>query len=286
MNLWRRRNINTYLYEIIEDYKTADSEEEQKNIITSFCSSIWSSNNQRRVYTKTIKFKIRKDLLDTEIGQVFKTYAKVEYTGYQSISKETDWCSLLRQKINNLYTRYFDKEVILQRDYLELLQTPKRLYYSWMGGTELTPEELVNQINDAIYNAEKLKTTYQKQKMELSWSDFQKLMERFFEKFFHNCKLIEEYEETCRCSTIYDFMNEDNFYIKYFCKCLEGEMLKWQKRYYGVREHKKYKRCCDCNRLFEIHSHNQKRCVNCQTAYNRRNKTQKQRKYRVEKLKH
>ena len=74
MNLRRQANIDNaekYLYEIIDDYKHSDSDEDRDDIFKSFCSSIWSCENKRRVYTKTIRFSVRKDLLETDIGQVF-----------------------------------------------------------------------------------------------------------------------------------------------------------------------------------------------------------------------
>ena len=122
MSLRRQTNIDKYLYEIIDDYKHSDSDEEKSDIFKSFCSSIWSSENKRRVYTKTIRFSVRKDLLQTDVGQVFDVWSEVEYTGYKAMTKETDWCSLIRQKVNNLYTRYFDKDVILKKDYMSLLK--------------------------------------------------------------------------------------------------------------------------------------------------------------------
>lgn len=222
-------------------------------------------------------------LFDTEIGQIFHSWSVVKYTGYNSLSKKTDWCSLIRQKINNLYTRYFDKEVILQRDYLEMLSTPKQLYFQWINGRELTAARLTAAIQDAMTQAERLKTTYQNQKMELSWADYTQVIEGFLEKIFRTCKPPEECEASYQ--TIYDFINEDNYYIRYFCRSLEGELMKWQKQYYGIREHKRYRRCMDCNSLFELHTSNQKRCVSCQKIHTRQIKTEKQRRYRVEKLK-
>ena len=287
MSLRRLMSIDKYLYEIIDDYKHSDSDEEKDDIFKSFCSSIWSSENKRRVYTKTIRFSVRKDLLQTDIGQVFDVWSEIEYTGYKAMTKETDWCSLIRQKVNNLYTRYFDKEVILKKDYMNLLNTPKRLYYQWIDGVEMDADELTTIIDDAIDNAQKLKATYQKQKMELSWSEYKKVIEGFFQRCFDNCKLIEDYEKDSKYCGIYDFMNEDNFYIKYFCNRLEGNMKDYQKHYYGLKysSRKGYKRCKDCGGLFEFRAKNQRRCIDCQKKYNRKNKTEKQRKYRVEKLK-
>lgn len=268
MSLRRQVNIDKYLYEIIDDYKNSNSDEEKNDIFKSFCSSIWSSENKRRVYTKTIRFSVRKDLLDTDIGQIFDDWSEVEYKGYKSMSKETDWCSLIRQKVNNLYTRYCDKEIILKQDYMNLLKTPKRLYYQWIDGIDMDANELTTIIDDAIDDAEKLKITYQKQKMDLSWNDYKKIVEGFFQRCFDNCKLIEDYEDNSRYCGIYDFMNEDNFYIKYFCDRLEGNIKDYQKKYYGLKysSRKGYKRCIKCGSLIQIKNKNDystKYCDEC-----------------------
>lgn len=176
----------------------------------------------------------------------------VSYQGYQAIYKETAWDCLIRQKINNLYTKYFDKEVILQRDYMYQLSTPKRLYFQWLSGTEFDADVLNAMIVDAMSQAEELKHTYQKQKMNLSWTAYESVIEGFLQKILNNCTLIEHYETASDFCQIYDFINEDNFYIRYICKSLEGEMRKWQKQYYGIRDHKKYKRCTVCGCLIEI----------------------------------
>lgn len=47
-------------------------------ILNSFCSSIWKCEN-KRTYDKIIRFSIRKDLLGTDVGQVFETWSEVEY---------------------------------------------------------------------------------------------------------------------------------------------------------------------------------------------------------------
>ena len=265
MSLRRLMSIDKYLYEIIDDYKHSDSDKEKSDIFKSFCSSIWSSENKRRVYTKTIRFSVRKDLLQTDIGQVFDVWSEVEYTGYKAMTKETDWCSLIRQKVNNLYTRYFDKDVILKKDYMNLLNTPKRLYYQWIDGIEMDADELTTIIDNAIDDAQKLKITYQKQKMELSWSEYKKVIEGFFQRCFDNCKLIEDYEKDSKYCGIYDFMNEDNFYIKYFCKSLESYMKNYNKEYYGLKRgrNKKYKRCKICGKMIENNAKNKRYCLTC-----------------------
>ncbi len=283
MNSRRQTKIDHYLYEIMDDYKHSSSDRERSDIFKSFCSSIWSSGNKRRVYTKTIRFTVKKDLLNTRIGQVFDVWSEVEYKGYQSMSKETDWCSLIRQKINNLYTRYFDKEVILKKDYMSLLNTPKRLFYQWIDGTEMDPDELTAIIDDAIDKAGKLKITYQKQKLELSWNDYKKIVEGFLQRCFDHCRLIEDYEDQSEYCGLYDFLNEDNFYISYFCKRLEGNMKDYQKKYYGLKysSRNRYRRCVECGKLIEIKSNKDfstKYCAECSKKI-----TREQTKLRVQK---
>lgn len=276
-------NIDKYLYEIIDDYKNADSEEEKAEIFKDFCSSIWGCKNKRRTYIKSIKFKVKNDLLETEVGQIFNAWSHIDYIGYKSMTKDTDWCSLIRQKINNLYTRYFDKDVILKRDYMDLLKTPYNLYYRWIKGINIDTDNLVDVIEDSIHKAEDLKTVYQKQKMELSWEEYKKVVEGFLRKIFNNCKPIEEYEiDNLTNKYIYELAIEDNFYIKYICDSLEGEMMKWQKGYYEVSRNKgiKYKRCKECGKLIEKSGNKKMYCDKCADIVESRNATIRKRKQR------
>jgi hypothetical protein len=279
-------NIDKYLYEIIDDYKNADSNEEKAEIFEDFCSSLWSSKNKRRTYIKTIKFKVREDLLESEIGQIFNAWSVVEYTGYKAMTKDTDWCSLIRQKINNLYTRYFDEEVILRKDYMNLLKTPYNLYYRWIKGVEMNASELTTTIEDSIYKAAELKLVYQKQKMNLSWAEYKKVIEEKLIKIFDNCKSIEEYEiDNLTNKYIYEFASEDNSYIKYICDSLKGEMLKWQKKYYGVREHKQYKRCKECGKMIEKTNNRVMYCKECYKKINESDAPNRMKRYREKKKK-
>lgn len=254
---------DNFLYEIIEDYKEASTPEEKNEIFNSFCSSIWSSDNKRRTYTKSIRFNVRKDLLDTDIGQVFDTWSDIEYKYYKTMTKDENWCSIIRQKINNIYTRYFDKEVILGKEYMDLLKTPKRLYYEWISGIDMNISTVTEIIDDVIDKALNVKQRLQMEKMSLSWNEYKKVVEGFLRKSFDNCKLIDEYEDKSKIITRLDFLTEDHFYVGYICKSLEGEFLKWQKKYYGIRDHKKYKRCKQCGAIIEKTGNRRLYCDEC-----------------------
>lgn len=253
-----------YLYEIIEDYKYSKTTEEKDKIFNSFCSSIWKSDNKRRTYTKTISFDIRKDLLHTDLGQVFNTWSQVEYRYYKSMTKDENWCSIIRQKINNIYTRYFDKDVILVKEYMDLIKTPKRLYYEWISGVDMDSSTVTDLIDDAIDNSEKVKKKYQKQKLELPWSDFEKIIEDFLRKCFDNCKLIEEYEDKTSISRL-DFLTEDHFYVGYVNKCLDGSIRDYEKRISNLPQSSRhgYKRCKLCGTLIEKTNNRALYCDKC-----------------------
>ena len=253
----------TFLYEIIEDYKEAENNEVKDEIFNSFCSSIWASDNKRRTYMKTIHFKVRKDLLNTELGQIFDTWSGIEYRYYKSMTKDENWCAIIRQKINNIYTRYFDKEVILNKEYMDLLKKPKLIYFDWLSGTEMDADTVTDIIDDTIDKAEKLKQRFQMEKMTLSWNEYKKVVEGFLRRCFDNCKLIEEYEDKTQIVNNYDFITEDNFYVKYINRSLDGEMRKYQKRYYGIRDHKKYSRCEKCGGIIEKTGNRILYCDNC-----------------------
>ena len=253
----------TFLYEIIEDYKEAENNEVKDEIFNSFCSSIWASDNKRRTYMKTIHFKVRKDLLNTELGQVFDTWSGIEYRYYKSMTKDENWCAIIRQKINNIYTRYFDKEVILNKEYMDLLKKPKLMYFDWLSGTEMDADTVTDIIDDAIDEAEKLKQRFQMEKMTLSWNEYKKVVEGFLRRCFYNCKLIGEYEDKTQIVSNYDFITEDNFYVKYINRYIDREIVQYQKKYYGVRQHKKYSRCKRCGGIIEKTGNKRLYCDDC-----------------------
>ena len=173
---------------------------------------------------------------------------------------------MIRQKINNLYTKYFDKEVILTKDYMDLLKTPYNLYYRWIKGAEMNAEELTDVISDSIHKAVELKSVYQQQKMQKSWEEYKEIIEGFLRKIFDNCKPIEDYEiENLTNKYIYELANEDNSYVSCFCSSLESYMLNYQKEYYHLKRgrNKQYKRCEDCGDLIEITGNKKNYCKDC-----------------------
>lgn len=267
-------SAKSYLYEMIEDYKEKTSNEDKNKIFDEFCTTLWNGDNKRRTYTKSIKFKVRDDLLETEIGQIFNVWSVVEYKGYKAISKDNNWDDLIKQKINNLYTKYFDKDVILNKEYMDLLKTPKKLYYRWIKGFDINVDTLTETIDSAINSAEDVKKKFQKQKIELPWDEYVILIEKFLRIIFDNCMTVDDYENKYGAPNYVlfnEFATDDNFYVKYICKSLESYMLNFQKEYYGLKRgrNKQYKHCEKCGALIEKSNNRVKYCRECAVKINR-----------------
>lgn len=253
-----------YLYEIIEDYKNSNDEEKDE-IFNSFCSSIWSCDNKRRTYKKTISFKVRKDLLDSDVGQVFDAWSQIDYMYYKSMTKDETWYSLIRQKINNIYTRYCDKEIIIAKEYMDLIKKPKTLYYQWISGIDMDSDELTNIIDDAIADSIIVKEKYQKQKIDLSWSEYKEVVNGFLRRCFDNCKLIGDYEDKTKMISMFDFFTEDHFYVSYFCKTLDGYIKDYEKKIScnKTSSRKGFKRCKMCGAIIESTGNKKMYCSEC-----------------------
>ena len=272
-----------YLYEIIDDYKTASTKEEQEEIFTSFCSAIWASDNKRNIYPKKIRYRVPKSLRDTELGQLFDSWSEIEYSYARTTTKDNHWTSILRQKINNIYTRYFDGEVILNKEYMELLKTPKRLYYEWLSGSEMNAADVSREIETTLHEADEVRRQLQREKMQLPWNDYKTLVESFLKKCLQRCQFIDDYEERTKHFTTLDFINEDHFYVSYFCKRLGGNIKDYQKHYYGLKSssRKGYIRCAQCGAI-TVKSNNRIRyCETCRVERNRRKSKERMRLIRI-----
>lgn len=261
-----------FLYEILDDYKDVNSDKEKNEIVNAFMKLVWSSKNKRSTYKKDLRFYVSKSLLNTEIGQIFNTYSEISYMSYRSMTKDTDYISLIRQKINNIYTNLCDGGVCLKKEYMDLIKLPKQMYYRWKDGEFYDVVTLSSQIEDIILQAECVKEKYAKHKMDIQWNDYKKLITPYFKRMFDNFVPLEIYEDKNHLTIDIDIWNEDNFAVAYLCKGLDGYMRNYQKEYYGVNKHKRLKRCIDCGCLFEVNNkaNNRKRCNICKKTERKR----------------
>jgi hypothetical protein len=251
-----------FLYEILDDYKEVTEENDKDEILNSFMKLIWSSKNQRNVFQKEIKFKVSNDLLETDTGKIFDNYSSIPYVSYKSMSKDTDFVSLIRQKINNIYTNLCDKKVCMKKGYMDLIKKPKQMYFRWVSGEVYDIKSLQDILNDILTEAELVKENFSKQKMDIKWDEYKKLIVSFFKRMFENFIPLEDYENKNELTLDIDMWNEDNFAVAYLCKGLDGYMKMYQKKYYNISEHKTYDRC-ECGNMFVKTGKNHKYCPEC-----------------------
>jgi len=259
-----------YLYEILDDYKESDDKDE---VFQLFMNLIWHSTNSRQVFTKYISFSMLPNLVETDVGKVFYDYMNIPYISSKTTTTNTDFVSLIRQKINNIYNNYCEKRLCTRKDYMNLLHMTKTLYFRWEKNQNdcKNVDDLSGILTESLLQAEELKNQYSKQKMNLTWKQFKPVVEKYIRRAFENYIPLDEYENKNEFVLDTDLWTEDNFAIKYICNCLQQSMKNYQKEYYGLyikgsKDKIQYKRCKDCGKMFVVNSivKNIKRCTECQ----------------------
>ncbi len=273
--------MNVYMYEILEDYQYAETDAEREEIFSSFCRLIWENPNQRTIISRPVTFRISPDLLTTEIGQIFSSYTSLPCTVCLSLTGSRDFASLIRQKVNNIYTRYFDKTICRKKDYIDLLNLPKKLYFQWLSAVQknnpswtASPQELSRTLENAVAQAELIKEISARETMTLSWEEFQQVTECYFRKLFDHYQPLDEFQNSQNLIVYASDWNEDNFCVGYFCRGLEGYFRNYQKKYYGLynvnsRRGITYGRCSCGNLFLQNRQHNRRLCDSCRKSARR-----------------
>lgn len=275
---------NKYLYEILDDYRTLNNKEE---IFKCFMNEIWDCNNSRQIYTKFITFTMLPELVNTDIGQIFYNYVNIPYIASKTMTTNKDYINLIRQKINNIYNNYCEKRLCTRKDYMDLLHIPKQLYYRWeKNNKDECINNLLDKIEESISKAQELKNQYSKQKMDLTWKQYKPIVEEIIHKAFVNYISLDKYENKNEFVLDTDLWTEDNFCIKYICKCLQYGIKDYQKKYYGLPligslDKRKYKRCIDCGRIIITNKKNNQtvRCDECQHKKDKESQNKRYKKW-------
>jgi len=259
-----------YLYEILDNYQCANIDKERNDIFRVFCNHLWSVKNPRQKYIKNICYTVS-DNCDKNYEIVFNAYTSIPYNAYRSTTKNRNAWYLLRQKINNIYTNMCDNSSCIKTDYLNLLHTPKKLYFRYNNNDlPMTPDELKVEIDTSLQNAEQLFIVYSKQKMNITWNAYKKLIEKWLTKIFDNYICLDDFEDKTNMVMDINYWTEDNYVIKYIGKSLNGYMCNYEKVYYGIPRNKKYRHCTECGVMFIVNPKDTKsfRCQNCQKNIN------------------
>lgn len=260
-----------FLYEVLEDHHDELSEKSRINIWQALCKRLWATPNERETATAYATFSVPAKL-QGGLADLFRQHCRIPYLVARTSTTEKDGWSLLRQKVNNLYSRYCDADIITSREYRDAVFAIKSLYFAWRRGEIfLTVDELKNKIAEAKQKAEVIRQTAAREKMRLSWEEYQFKVEEFL------LRCMENYKPIAASGTFtveVSYWSEDNYCVRYLCRCLDGYMKNYQKEYYGCkRGNYKYARC-SCGAMFVVRGRNHKYCDVC--SYKRKLIRQKQ----------
>ena len=269
-----------FLYEIIEDYQEAD-EREKKEIFQSFCAVLWDGAEDRGKRRAAVEFTV--DPADKTAIALFAPYRSLPCMTCRTKAEPPTSQNVLRQKIQNLYTRYCDGEICFDRHYRALLHTPKNFYNRYRRGDAeicgLSPDRLKQRIEDSLLEAEKRKEELARQKLSLTWGTYQSLIEAFLLRCFHNYVPCGELERQQNAAV--NYWSEDHSAVRYLSKSLSGFMQDYQKEYYGLKKGrgKQYARCA-CGALYEVTGRHHKYCSACRKEKRRVQERERKRKKR------
>ena len=233
----------------MEDFIDGDDEEKNK-IFDAYIKAIWASSNRRTRYKKYINVKVADRIKGTPVGDMFERYSKTSYDYFKRFTKSDSHVDIVRQKINNLYTSYCDEKFCTNGEYMRMLKWPRILYSRYMNGEDMTPEYIEEQVKTSRMKADTLYEENAKQKLKLSWAEYRKLVKDFLWTIFCNAKVVGELEDDV--SNIHtELITEDNVYIRYVCKSLNGKMQNYQKNHYNmpIGHGTQYSRCQNCGAL-------------------------------------
>ena len=238
------------MYEIIEDYQAELDTNIKSEIFDEFVSVLWKTKIARQKYDKHISYKVE-DIEDNIVSDIFKKYESITYTAYKSTTDKKDSWSLLKQKINNIYTNMCDTDICFKKDYMLLLNTPKKLYYRFKNNElGIGIDELDIYIQNSLSQANLLKDKYKNQNIKINWNKYKELINGYLLRIFNNYIPLEDFEDKSTFTINLNFWNEDNYVVKYFCKSLSGYIKNYQKEYFDVARNKEYKQC-QCGGILE-----------------------------------
>lgn len=218
-----------YLSECFNKYYYSDNETQKNKIKESFKSLIWGSLPYIKL-DRFFKYKVSYDNIDNPNHiEIFEKYSFIEYKILKSrynintLQKE----DLIKARINSNYGKYFDNEIYYKKEYYRALAEYKNIYFNYLKGEV---DDLEGEINNNILMIENWKKESLKNKYELSWNDYKKLINGWFDRIFNNYKPLEEKVEEGEFFPIHILdWDEDNYLVGYINGSLNGYLKNYIK---------------------------------------------------------
>jgi hypothetical protein len=257
-----------FLNQILDEYKESD---DKQKILNEFLDLLWNSKITYKKYKKYHTYKIYNNLLDNRIDLIdlFNEYKSIEYIVCKSKYDKNNMKPIdyIRLHINNMYGYLFDDRVYYNKQYYNLLLTPKREYFRIIklckeNGSiqEIKYEDVKNNIENAFKQVETIKSESINKKYKMKWKNYQLIINSYIVKIFENYISVEDYENKNGWDNRVniDGWSEDNYIIKYFCKSLTGYM----RNYIKQSKRSKDKQCIKCGKKIPIGTR-RKYCEKC-----------------------
>lgn len=257
---------------MMEDYYETQDEE----LIQDFKLELWSSKYTYKRYKKAYTYEVNEEKLHNrdDLISLFKKYEKTEVMYCKSFyTNVSDGIDQIRIRVNNMYGYISDKDVYLPKEYYRHLDVPKSEYFkaikSLEDGLDVSYEDVKTRIDDALITSEEIRENRLKTKVDLTFNEYQDLLNTYIDRVFENYLPPYEYEVDhgweLRNGAV--GWSEDNYVIKYFSKSLTGYLMNYLNR----KEVAKIKECSSCQNEMEVENLNQKYCESCKgSAYKKR----------------
>ncbi|MFB7817752.1 hypothetical protein ACFC0X_26730 [Paenibacillus chitinolyticus] len=273
-----------FLNELLEDYAASADKEE---LVREFTRLLWQSGCTSKNYSRFYTFKIDGSLLGNrpDLIDFFSEHNRIPYTVAKSFYKGAlEPVDYIRIHVNNVYARLCDPDVYYDKAYYVCLQTPKKEYYKAVqkvkDDEKVDLETIRENIAKEYAAAELIRQQCRHNKLELSWPEYKHLINGFIRRIMDNYLSIEEYESRhgWEIKASIDGWSEDNYAIKYFCRCLTGYM----QNYIRDRRPKPVKRkpCIVCGEEFIYKSSKKQYCDPCKRSKQLQWQTQSMKKKR------
>lgn len=268
-----------YLKMVFDNYYESDDIEEKQKIRKEFSTRLWSSLPYAKS-ERTFKYRVadcKFDETTADIKEMFEEYSVIKYKVLKSrynineVSQE----DLVKARINSNYAKYFDKEVYLHKGYYKHMAYIKNLYIYYITGqldeNVNIKEEVLNTYNKAM----EYKQLSEERKYELSWAEYQELIEKCFDRIFENYIPVEEHPDINWEENDYWDWEEDNAVLRYINVSLNGYLVNYIKE----RNKPKAKYCEVCGVEIDVKSKN-KYCVDCRKQVDREKARERMRRKR------
>lgn len=238
-----------FVSDLLEEYKLSFNKEHEECLLQDFKNELWNSKFNNYKYKKRIHYQVKEELLgNQQLIDLFNKYNDIKYSVEKSYHKNRNKISsidYIRIHINNLYSKLFDKDTYLPKEYYECLFIARNLYFKTIKLSKQEQKALnINSLEDDIINslklAEEIKNIHiREQKCELSFGKYKKLINGYIDSLFENYIIFDEYKEKngwdySKIATTIVF-GEENYTIRYFNKSISGYLRNYFRKEKGIK---------------------------------------------------